>query len=112
MTGLTPEVAPCPPEGRRDALEVLYRRVPDSLRSQLIANALVEAEQGVVDLSGLWVARRRGVVMGALLTQTLAGRAAAFWAPEVVSAWRRTATAVALVRAALDHLNERGYLLA
>jgi mycothiol synthase len=112
MTGWTPEVAPCPPEGRRDALEVLYRRVPDSLRSQLIANALAEAERGVVDLSGLWVARRRGAIMGALLTQPLAGRAAAFWAPEVVSAWRRTTTAVALVRAALDDLNRRGFVLA
>ena len=74
--GWTPEVAPCPPEGRRDALAVLYRRVPASLRPRLIADALVEAERGLIDLSGLWVARRRGRVVGALLTQPLAGRAA------------------------------------
>jgi ribosomal protein S18 acetylase RimI-like enzyme len=110
--GWTPELAPCLPEGRRDALAVLYRRVPATLRPRLIADALIEAERGLIDLSGLWVARRRGRVVGALLTQPLAGRAAAFWAPEVASAWRRGATAVALVRAALDDLRSRKFLLA
>jgi ribosomal protein S18 acetylase RimI-like enzyme len=112
MTGWTPDVAPCPPGDRRAALGVLYRRIPGALRPRLIADALAEAERGVIDLSGLWVARRRGQVVGALLTQPLAGRAAAVWAPEVESAWRRAATAVALVRAALDDLRARGYLLA
>jgi GNAT superfamily N-acetyltransferase len=77
-----------------------------------VANALVEAERGLIDLSGLWVAHRRGAVVGALLTQSLAGRAAAFWAPEVALPWRRGSTAVALVRAALDDLSQRGFLLA
>ena len=103
---------PCPPEDREAALGVLYRRVPESLRPRLIADALAEAERGAIDLSGLWVARRRGRVVGALLTQPLAGRAAAVWAPEVDPAWRRAATAVALVRAALDDLRARGFLLA
>ena len=112
MTGWTPEVAAVPAEDRGAALGVLYRRVPASLRPRLIADALAEAERGMIDLSGLWVARRRGRVVGALLTQPLAGRAAAVWAPEVDPSWRRAATAVALVRAALDDLRARGFLLA
>ena len=112
MTGWTPDVAPCPTEERWDALEVLYRRVPGSLRPRLIGDALEEAARGTIDLSGLWVARRRGNVIGAMLTQPLAGRAAAVWAPEVDSSWRRTATAVALVRAALEDLESRGFRLA
>jgi mycothiol synthase len=112
MTAWTPQVAPCPPEERGTALGVLYRRVPESLRPRLIADALVEAEHGVIDLSGLWVAWRRGRVVGALLTQSLAGHAVAVWAPEVESPWRRSANAVALVRAALDDYRARGFRLA
>ncbi len=112
MTGWTADVAPCLLGERRPALEVLYRRVPESLRPRLIADALAEAERGLIDLSGLWVARRGGQIVGALLTQPLAGRAAAVWAPEVEAAWRRGATAVALVRAALADLKSRGFLIA
>ena len=66
----------------------------------LVADVLHEASAGQVDLSGLWVAwdrswkfvpersiglcRGRGRVIGAFLTQALAGRAAASRAPEVV----------------------------
>jgi ribosomal protein S18 acetylase RimI-like enzyme len=46
------------------------------------------------------------------LTQPLAGRAAAVWAPEVDASWGRAATAVALVRAALAHLKRSGFLIA
>jgi ribosomal protein S18 acetylase RimI-like enzyme len=112
MSGWTPEIGPCPPEGRPEALGVLYRRVPRSLRPRLIAEALAEAERGAIDLAGLWAARRRGRVIGAMLTQPLAGRAAAVWAPEVDTSWHRAATAVALVRAALDDLKARGFLMA
>lgn len=112
MTGWTPEVAPCLPGDRGAALAVLYRRVPEGLRPRLIADALDEAESGLLDLSGLWVARRGERVVGALLTQPLAGLAAAVWAPEVEAAWRRHATAVALVRAALGDLRARGFALA
>ena len=107
-----PEVIACPPEERVAALGVLYRRVSASLRPRLIADAVGEAEAGTIDLSGLWIARRRGRVVGTLLTQALAGRAAAVWAPEVETAWRRGATAVALLRAALDDLTRRGFLIA
>jgi mycothiol synthase len=112
MPGASTEVMPCPASERELALGVLYRRVPSTLRPRLVADALGEAERGLIDLSGLWVARRWGRIMGALLTQPLAGRAAAVWAPEVDSSWRRSATAVALVRAALADLRTRGFIIA
>jgi mycothiol synthase len=104
---------PCPPESRGAALEVLYRRVPASLRDRLIVEVLGEARRGEIDLSGLWVTRERmGRITGALLTQPLAGKAAAVWAPEVRPSWRRTALATGLVRSALADLKARGFLLA
>ncbi len=112
MPGDTSEVMLCPPSERGRALEVLYRRVPGGLRPRLIADALGEAERGVIDLSGLWIAWRRGRIVGALLTQPLAGRAAAVWAPEVDASWGRSATAVALIRAALADLKSRGFIIA
>jgi len=91
----------------------LYRRVPVALRDQLIAEVLDEAQHGEIDLSGLWVVRARtGRITGALLTQPLAGKAAAVWAPEVKSSWRRAALAAALVQEALADLKARGFRLA
>src|SRR5208337_215773 len=115
MTGWSPRVEPCPPHARAAALQVLYQRIPDSLRSQLVAEVLQEASCGEVDLSGLWVAWNRSLgpvttrlrIIGTLLTQTLAGRAAAIWAPEVLPSWWRAATAAALVRSALADLQAR-----
>jgi mycothiol synthase len=85
--------------------------MPTALRGPLVAELLVEAAEGVLDLSGLWIAQRRGRIVGALLTQGLAGRAAAIWAPEVTLAWGRAETARALLRAAIDDLARRGYRL-
>lgn len=105
-------VLSCPPEERESALAVLYQRMPGALRPRLIADVLEDARQGIIDLSGLWIARRNGRIVGAMLSQALAGRAAAVWAPEVSSSWRRTSTAVALVRAVLAGLKEQGYVIA
>jgi ribosomal protein S18 acetylase RimI-like enzyme len=112
MASLSRLIAPCPPEQRGEALAVLYRRVPAPLRDRLIADALAEAEAGRVDLAGLWIARRRGRVAGVLLTQLLAGRAAAVWAPEVEGAWGRAATASGLIRHALEDLRSKGCRIA
>ncbi len=112
MSVWAPDILSCPSSERVAALGVLYHRVPVALRPRLIADAMVEADRGVIDLSGLWVARRRGRIVGALLTQPLAGRAAAVWAPEVAPSWRRGTTAVALVRAALADLRARGFRIA
>ncbi len=107
------QVEVCAPELRGAALEVLYRRVPASLRDRLILEVLSEAQRGEIDLSGLWVVRQRGGrVTGALLTQALAGKVAAVWAPEVRPSWRRAKLAAALVRSALIELKARGIRLA
>lgn len=103
----------CPAELRPAALEVLYRRMPASLRGHLIAEVLADAQAGELDLSGLWVARiRSGRIVGAMMTQALAGKVAAVWPPEVRPSWRRAPMAAALVRAALENLSDRGYRLA
>ncbi len=102
----------CPPEWRREALELLYRRVDRRLRDRAVADALAEAGGGLIDLSGLWVAHRRGRLVGTLLTQALAGRAAAVWAPEVVEGWGRSASARRLLASALDHLRSEGMQIA
>lgn len=117
MTGWTPRVEPCPPQVREAALQVLYQRIPYSMRSRLVIEVLREASCGQVDLSGLWVAWDRFLglgtgrlrIIGTLLTQALAGRAAAIWAPEVLPSWRRASTAAALVRSALSDLQARGF---
>ncbi|HZW31075.1 MAG TPA: GNAT family N-acetyltransferase [Isosphaeraceae bacterium] len=112
MAGFGPRVMLCPEPARGAALEVLYRRVPSVLRDRLIADVLDEARRGEVDLSGLWVARdRAGRILGALLTQPLAGKAAALWAPEVRASWGRARLAAALVEIALVDLTARGFRL-
>ncbi len=103
-----PEIRLCPRSALREAMGVLYRRVPAILRPQLINEALEDAERGMLDLSGLWIARRRNRIVGVLLTQVLAGRAAAVWAPEVALCWGRAALAAELVRRALESLRGRG----
>jgi mycothiol synthase len=112
MPGPTAQILPCPPEERGTALGVLYRRVPGELRPRLVADVLGEAGRGLIDLSGLWIARRRGQIVGALLTQAMAGRAAAVWAPEVAVLWGRAAMAARLVRTALADLRARGFRIA
>jgi GNAT superfamily N-acetyltransferase len=112
LPGTNVAIGRCPPEDYPAALEIFYRRVPASIRPGLVAEALDEAGQGRLDLSGLWIGRRRGRIAGVLLTQCLAGRAAAIWAPEVVITWGRAALATALVRAALASLRAGGVRIA
>lgn len=103
---------PCPVEDRSLALSVLYRRMPEVLRPRLVADALAECARGNIDLSGLWIAVRKARVVGALLTHALAGRAVAVWPPEIARMWRRRIIAVSLLRAALNDVRERGFLVA
>ena len=117
MISWSPQVEICPQEAREAALEVLYQRIPESLRRHVVAEVLHEAASGKLDLSGLWVAWERTwsftakpnrQIIGAMLTQALAGRAAAVWAPEIRPCFRRAATASVLVRSALSHLRMTG----
>lgn len=102
------EIAACPSAVWPEALAVLYRRVPRALRPSLIVQAQCEARNGQLDLSDLWIARRRQRVVGAILAQRLAGGAAAIWPPEVVLTWNRPALAAALVESAVQALRRSG----
>ena len=111
----SPIVLRCSEPERQAALDVLFRRAPLAVRSELVADALSQAHRGEIDLTGLWIARRadgNGRVLGALLTQRLAGRAAAVWAPEVEPSWRRASTARLLLNLALEDLKSAGCRLA
>ncbi len=80
-----------------------------ALRPRLIADALVEADRGLIDLSGLWVARRRGRVVGALLDAAAGGPGGRRSGhPRSTRRGARSTTAVALIRAALDDLARAG----
>jgi len=107
MIGSNIQIVACPPDERIKALETLYQTLPAGLRGELIVSVLDDARRGRVDLSGLWVARRTGWgggdrVVGAILTQRLAGRAVALWPPEVRSRWNRGAIAARLVREVVE----------
>ena len=102
----------CPAEARSEALAVLYRDAAEGFRTAMTVEALADAQAGRLDLSGLWVALRGDRVVGAVLTQTLAGRAAAVWPPEVAGTLGRGRIAAALVAAALDGLRAQGVRVA
>ena len=106
------QVRSCPEEARGEALELLYRRVPVVLRDRLILQVLDEDQRGEIDLSGLWIAQKRGGrIAGAMLTQPLAGKVVAVWAPEVRTTWRRGDLAAALIKEALAAFEARGFRL-
>lgn len=105
-------IAPCPPEDRVEGLEVLYRAFSAATRVGMIVELLRQEEGGAIDLSGLWVALRRRRIVGAMLTQELAGRAVAIWPPVVQRAWRGGTLASAMVTEALAWYRGRGVVLA
>jgi len=118
MAGSNLWILRCPAEERPRALEVLYQGLERRVRAALVAEALEDARAGRVDLSGLWIARKPGwtaaeKLVGAILTQSLAGRAAAVWPPQATaSPWNRSEVAAALVRGALAGLRDSGVAIA
>ncbi|MDX2035206.1 MAG: GNAT family N-acetyltransferase [Isosphaeraceae bacterium] len=102
----------CPPDDRAQALAMLYQRLRAEWRQAAVEEALEEVEAGTVDLSCFWVARRGKKLVGVMLTQILAGRAAAVWPPEVEKGWSRRRITDGLVSFALERLRERGILVA
>ncbi len=113
MSSPAAEFVPCPPEDQKAALDLLYRRTASMIRSKVVEDLLREAQSGELDLSGLWIARRRGKLVGVLMSQSLAGRSVALWPPEVLGAWGRSpALAADLIRATLEDYRCKGFRLA
>lgn len=77
------ESLPCAPERRPEALTVLFSDL--DCVSQRVEFALAESLRGRLDLSGLWITLRKGRIVCAVLTQRLAGDAAALWPPRTVA---------------------------
>jgi mycothiol synthase len=106
------QITKCPAEMKGEALDLLYRKVPSALRDRLIVQMLSEEQRGEINLSGLWVAQKRtGRLAGAMMTQALAGRVAAVWAPEVRSKWHRSTLAAAMVRQVVADFAASGFKL-
>ncbi|MEW4566856.1 GNAT family N-acetyltransferase [Tautonia sp. JC769] len=105
-------IGPCPPDERAEALAVLYHRLSASTREYMIVELLRQESAGQLDLSGLWVAYRRRRIIGAMLSQTLAGRAVAIWPPVIGRSWRTASLASSMVRAVLRFSESRGIRLA
>jgi GNAT superfamily N-acetyltransferase len=102
----------CSPSDRPEALNILYRQIDPDIRPIVIQDALSNLRSGIIDFSGLWIAKRRGTIIGVLLTQQLAGKAAAVWAPEVQEGWGRATTARRLLAEALRDFRAKGVRIA
>ena len=98
--------------GSCPVLSVLYRRLPAPVRSATVDELITLADSGGLDLSGLWIARRRERIVGAMLTQSIARWAAAFWLLEVERSWGSGVLASSLVRATLHWYQSQGVRLA
>ncbi|WP_169978028.1 GNAT family N-acetyltransferase [Tautonia rosea] len=102
----------CPPDDRAEALAVLYHRLSASTRANMIVELLRQEARGQLDLSGLWIASRKRRIVGAMLTQTLAGRAIAIWPPVIARSWGAASLASSMVREALRVSEAQGIRLA
>lgn len=105
-------IEPCPLDRREAALQILYRRAETRLRPTLIREATVEFAGGELDPAGFWIAQRDGRLIGAMLTQPMAGRVVGIWAPEVHVGFGRGVIASKMVATALADLAARGFRIA
>jgi mycothiol synthase len=109
---VTPGVMKCPEHAKGQALELVYRKVPSTLRERLIVQMLAEDERGETDLSGLWIATTRtGRIAGAMLSQQLVGKVAAVWAPEIRRIWRPENLATEMIQTVITDFAARGFKL-
>jgi mycothiol synthase len=114
MSARALEVRICPASRHAEALAVLHRHAPEPIRRRRVAEALAEVAAGRLDLAHLFIAQRgaAGRIVGALMAQRLAGRAAALWPPEVAAALGRATLAARLVEAAVADFAAGGARLA
>jgi ribosomal protein S18 acetylase RimI-like enzyme len=109
------DCGPSMPGEERDGLEVLFRRAPAASRPFLVAETHDELQKSrsrsPSDPPRLFVGRRQGRIVAALLAQRLTPRTAAVWPPEVAVRWRRADLAAAVIRAAVAAFDAAGVRL-
>lgn len=104
-------ISPAPPHLMRDALSLVLAEVPTERREAQVERLLASARSGEFDLSGLLVARREGILEGALWARIQAGRSATVWPPVAARPQYADCTAL-LALAAIEWLHARDIRLA
>ena len=99
----------CPKQLQSQALQLLNQEFAPIATD---ASILQDIHDDPIDLSGLWVALQNERVVGALLTQTLAGQIGAVWPPKVINGLSTHKIAENLLAAGLRHLKRLGCRLA
>jgi len=64
------------------ALELAYQRTPHAARQLQVVHALHLIDTGVLDPTGIWVARHKGAIVGVQVCMPLEGSSFLFWLPE------------------------------
>jgi len=92
------EIATCPPDPGQatEALKLVFRELNDPFQTAQIASAWDEISCSHAENRILLLARRNGVLIGAIWAQVRAGRVAALWPPGLVAS-DDAATAISLV---------------
>jgi ribosomal protein S18 acetylase RimI-like enzyme len=109
------DCGPSRPGEEEEGLAVLFQRAPASTRPFLVAETRSELEKtrsrSPTDPPRLFVGRRQGRIVAALLAQKLTPHTAAVWPPEVSVRWGRANLAAAVIRAAVATLGDSGVRL-
>lgn len=103
-------ISACPPGEIERALEVLHAGLPHDERQAMIASMRTSLQSEPAAVEGLYVARDREGVRGAVLVQEQPGRTAILWAPG--SSPKDQAIEARLARTANEHLAAHAPILA
>lgn len=95
-------------EDWQPALELACGPLPTAERRRRVGNLLAMLAIGELDPGGLWLARRRGQLVGVQVCVPLPGASALFWPPRVALEGEGAALAEQLVRVGLNWAANRG----
>jgi ribosomal protein S18 acetylase RimI-like enzyme len=107
MTSIQPSeivIRSAPPEASAEALELLFRNLPEDVRGRQLAATLDQFRTEPTAAAGLLEARSSNTLIGAAWLQLQAGRVASRWSPQVAAATEREADAAVqkLLSAAIE----------
>ena len=83
-TDPTIRIGPSPPPRHVEALRLVLASLPADQRDRQLTAILRLVRDGHADLDGLFIAERAGRLAGAVWANTLAGRSAAVWPPQLI----------------------------